>query len=88
MDKGNELAPAPSKSGPPALGEVTFTNDQLKAIEAQYPQRVLSPTTAEAYVRQYFGQQDVVEFIRRRTRGMSPKQFRESRRDDDIPTPR
>jgi hypothetical protein len=43
-----------------------FTERQLQWLEQQFPALVLSPETPEAKLRQYFGQQSVVQAVRSR----------------------
>ena len=46
--------------------KTTFTERQLQWLEQQFPQLVLPPSTPEAELRQYFGQQSVVTAVRQR----------------------
>lgn len=51
--------------------QVTFTHEQVQYLEGIFPHVVHGPSSSEALMRQYFGQQDVMEAIRRKTRGIA-----------------
>jgi hypothetical protein len=45
---------------------VQFTAKQLDELEKTFPQMTLPHTASEAHMREYFGQQSVMEFVRKR----------------------
>lgn len=47
--------------------EVRFSAAQLRYLTEQFPQVVLGPSTPEEALRYYFGQQSVIEAVRRKT---------------------
>ena len=65
--------------------DVFFSVAQLQFLESLYPQIVLNSNCTEAAMRHYFGQQDVISSIRRRTRGLNA--ITPKRNPDDIPSP-
>jgi len=68
------------------VAEVFFTEAQLRYLEAVYPAVVMGCTAPEAALRQYFGQQAVLDTVRRKTRGISKQTLHIN--PDDIPPPR
>lgn len=65
--------------------DVFFSVAQLSYLEALYPPTVLSASNSEAQMRHYFGQQAVLDSIRRRTRGLNAKSHEPS--TGRIPSP-
>lgn len=59
----------PRSSNRDTEGNVAFSHEQLKYLEGLFPHVVHGPNSSEALMRQYFGQQDVMDAIRRKTRG-------------------
>lgn len=58
--------------------DVFFSPAQLHYLESLYPYTVLNPANSEAQMRYYFGQQSVLDSIRRRTRGLNAKSYEPS----------
>lgn len=63
---------------------IEFDAAQLEYLEKLFPSRVLSSRTSEAEMRHYFGEQAVIDAVRRKTRGRS-KNIRDT---SSIPAPR
>jgi len=65
--------------------DVFFSASQLQYLEHLFPQVVLGPNSTEEAMRHYFGQQAVLEAVRRRTRGLNANTIQN--RTGDIPSP-
>lgn len=65
--------------------DVFFSVAQLQYLETLYPHVVMNATSSEQAMRHYFGQQAVVESVRRRTRGLNAQTIQN--RTGDIPSP-
>lgn len=65
--------------------EVFFTPAQMRYLEDNFPHVVLPPTATEATMRYYFGQQSVLESVRRKLRGVSTRTIQVG--INDIPAP-
>lgn len=61
---------------------VKFSPDQLDWLEKQFPVVVLGPSTPESSIHHYFGQQSVLERIRKLTWGVGNVQ-----QSNSIPSP-
>lgn len=55
-----------------AFPEVSFSAAQLQLVEKMFPHVSYNYDASEAKLRHHHGQQSVVDFIRRRTRGVDP----------------
>jgi hypothetical protein len=64
--------------------KVYFSLAQLALLEEVFPQIAFGPNATEQQLRHYHGQQSVLDFIRRRTKG-ADKRIRNQA--GDIPTP-
>jgi hypothetical protein len=65
--------------------DVFFSASQLQYLEHMFPHVVLGPTSTEEAMRHYFGQQAVLEAVRRKTRGLNANTT--NNRTGDIPSP-
>ncbi len=65
---------------------VFFSPGQLQYLENLFPHVVQPHTAPEAALRHYFGSQAVLEAVRRKTRGLSPRITAVGL--NDIPSPR
>lgn len=65
--------------------DVFFSVAQLQYLETLFPQVVFSPSASVEAMRHYFGQQDVVQAVRRRTRGLNGTT--NARDTESIPSP-
>lgn len=74
---------SPRRSQP--VDDTQFSPSQLQYLESMYPPVVLGPSATESEMRYYFGQQAVLDTIRRRTRGLNPQ--RVYAHPNDIPEP-
>lgn len=61
--------------------DVFFSVAQLKYLESLFPHTVLGHTASESAMRHYFGQQEVLQAVRRKTRGLNGLS------DNDVPSP-
>lgn len=48
--------------------KIQFHPEQLKYLERCYSRAVMSPSTTQAEMNHYFGQQSVIEFVRQNTK--------------------
>jgi len=65
--------------------DVFFSASQLQYLEHLFPQVVLGPNSTEEAMRHYFGQQAVLEAVRRKTRGLNANTT--NNQTGDIPSP-
>ncbi len=63
------------------LADISFTSAQLALLEQAFPSVSYNYDATEAKLRHYHGQQSVLDFIRRKTRGVDPNR-------QHIPAPR
>ena len=66
--------------------DVFFSVAQLQYLETIFPQVVYGPTSPEAAMRHFFGQQAVIEAVRNRTRGLNARTLPVGA--GEIPSPR
>jgi hypothetical protein len=65
--------------------DVFFSVAQLRYLETLYPQVAMTPSNSEADMRHYFGKQEVIATVRRKTRGLHANSTTNS--TGDIPSP-